>query len=228
MNPKEAVLLTRYVRALCPQQKFDEYTADAWFDVLGDWPLATAQEAAAAVARKQPFVSPAEIIAEIRQQRDAKADSFQGPGLPAEVPDADPDDIPAYLAALRTQRTRAADGEQLKRRPVAELIAGVADSFGRIPAEDATEEIAEVRRPGPLGIDCPACHAPMGRPCRASVPGNRPPRALRTPHAARTRVAMGGPAELESPEVIEQRRAASLAHLERLAAIDNTPDEEAS
>ncbi|MFE9855524.1 hypothetical protein [Streptomyces sp. NPDC005780] len=227
MTPDETVVLARYVRALCPQQKFDEYTPDAWHDVLGDWPLATARTAAAAVAKKQPFVSPAEIIAEIRKQRDAKADSFQGPGLPAEVPDADPDDIPAYLAALRTQRTRAADGEQLKRRPVAELIAGVASSFGRIPDEDAAEEIAEVRRPGPLGVECPSCQAPMGRPCRASVPGNRPPRELRTPHAARSRVALGGPAELESPQLIEQRRAASLAHLERLAA-NETPDEEAS
>lgn len=225
MNPKEAVLLTRYVRALCPQQKFDEYTADAWFDVLGDWPLATAQVAAAAVAKQQPFVSPAEIIAEIRKQRDAQADSFQGPGLPAEVPDADPDDIPAYLAALRTQRTRAADGEQLKRRPVAELIAGVASSFGRIPTEGADEEIAEVRRPGPLGVECPSCRAPLGRPCRASVPRNRTPRELRIPHAARSRVALGGPAELESPQLIEQRRAASLTHLERLAANEASAEE---
>lgn len=228
MTPDETVVLARYVRALCPQQKFDEYTPDAWHDVLGDWPLVTARTAAAAVAKKQPFVSPAEIIAEIRKQRDAKADSFQGPGLPAEVPDADPDDVPAYLAALRAQRTRAADGAELKRRPVAELIAGVVDSFGEIPRRDADEEVAEVRRPGPLGIECPSCQAPMGRPCKANIPGGRPPRELRTPHASRIRVAAGGPAELESAQAIEQRRAASLAHLDRLAANEAATNKEAS
>ncbi|MEU1088902.1 hypothetical protein ABZ401_19065 [Streptomyces sp. NPDC005892] len=228
MTEEETVVLARYVRALCPQQKFDEYTPDAWHDVLGEWPLPAARAAAAAVARKQPFVSPAEIIAEIRKQRDAKADSFQGPGLPAEVPDADPDDVPAYLAALRAQRTRAAEGAELKRRPVAELIAGVVDSFGEIPKRDTTEEVAEVRRPGPLGVACPSCRAPMGRPCKANLPGGRPPRELRTPHAARSRVARGEPAQLEAPEVVEQRRAASLAHLERMAANQPAPTEEAS
>ncbi|MGW3825737.1 zinc finger domain-containing protein [Streptomyces sp. NPDC005071] len=216
MTPDETVVLARYVRALCPQQKFDEYTPDAWHDVLGDYPLAAARGAAAAVARRQPFVSPAEIIEEIRQSRSERAADIHGPGLPAEVPDADPDDVRAYLAALRSQRTRAADGMELKRRPVAELIAGVVDSFGEIPKGEA-EAVAEVRRPGPLGIVCPICQSAVGRPCKAEVPGNRPPRELRTPHAARSRVASGGPAQLESPVAIEQRRAASLAHLARLA-----------
>ncbi|WP_381801051.1 hypothetical protein [Streptomyces niveus] len=224
MTPEEAVVLARYVRALCPQQKFDEYTADAWHDVLGEWPLPAARAAAAAVAKQQPFVSPAEIIGEIRKQRDARADSFQGPGLPAEIPDADPDDVPAYLAALREQRTRAADGGELKRRPVAELIAGVVDSFGETPGRDVPAEVEEVRRPGPLGVDCPSCGAAIGRPCRVEV-GNRR-RELRTPHAARSRVATGGPAELESPAEIERRREASAARLQQLAA-DETRGESA-
>lgn len=213
MTPDETVVLARYVRALCPQQKFDEYTPDAWHDVLGEYRLEPARAAAARVAKAQPFVSPAEIIAEIRKQRDAQADSFQGPGLPAEVPDADPDDVPAYLAALRAQRTRASDGLELKPRKVAELIAGVADSLG-MPGNEKPAEVEEVRRPGPLGIECPACSAAIGRPCRVEVGGKR--RELRTPHAARTRVASGGPAELESPAEIERRRAASAARLEAL------------
>lgn len=218
MTPDETVVLARYVRALCPQQKFDEFTPDAWHDVLGSYPLAESRAAAAAVARKQPFVSPAEIIAEITRCRGENASDFQGPGLAAEVPDADPDDVPAYLAALRAQRTRAADGMELKRRPVAELIAGVVDSFGDIPTSDAAE-VVPVRRSGPLGVNCPVCRAAIGRPCQLEgVGGNRPARELRQPHAARIRVSKGGPAVLESPEEIERRRAASLAHLERLAA----------
>ena len=34
MTPSETVLFIRYVRACCPQQAIDEYTADAWHDVL--------------------------------------------------------------------------------------------------------------------------------------------------------------------------------------------------
>src|SRR5690606_40823645 len=92
MTPDETAILARYVRALCPQQKFDEYTPDAWHDVLGDIPLDAARAAAASVARRQPFVSPAEIRAAYTAQRENTAADIQGPGLPAAIPDADPDD----------------------------------------------------------------------------------------------------------------------------------------
>ncbi|MEU2789080.1 hypothetical protein [Streptomyces sp. NPDC007100] len=201
MTEEEIVALARYVRALCPQQKFDEYTPDAWHDVLGGYSLADARAAAATVAGQQPFVSPAEIIAEIRRHRADQATGFQGPGLPAEVPDADPDDVPAYLAALRAQRFRAASGAELKPRAVGELVAGI----GReIPAE-----VAEVRRPGALGVACPKCQAPVGRPCR--TPGG----AERAAHSRREAVAAGRP--LPDPQAerqeAERRREASRRHL---------------
>lgn len=206
MNEEETVVLARYVKALCPQQKFDEFTADAWHDVLGDFSLIDARSAAAAVARRQPFVSPAEIIGEIKRLRGDRADSFQGPGLPAEIPDADPDDVPAYLAALRAQRTRAADGMQLKPRKMAELMPGV----GR----DVPPEIAEVKRPGPLGIECPNCGAAIGRPCR--TPGGHE----RAPHAART----GRTDPAGDQAEIERRRAVSARHLARMEGDDGIPD----
>ena len=197
MNPNETVMLARYVKALCPQQKFDEYTPDAWHDVLGDFTLADARAAAAAVAKRQPFVSPAEIIGEIKRQRGDRADSFQGPGLPAEIPDANPDNIPAYLAALRAQRTRAADGIELKPRKMAELVAAV----GReIPAE-----VAQVRRPGPLGAECPNCSAAIGRPCRTPAGKERPPHNARRGDVD---------PEAEAAE-IERRLAASRRYLAR-------------
>lgn len=61
MKSTEAALLCRYVAACCPQQKFDEFTPDAWFDLLGDLPFDLAKRAAAEVAKRQPFVSPSEI-----------------------------------------------------------------------------------------------------------------------------------------------------------------------
>ena len=51
MTPEEVVVLARYVRALCPQQKFDEYTPDAWHDLLGDLSLADCRQAAETLAR---------------------------------------------------------------------------------------------------------------------------------------------------------------------------------
>lgn len=69
MNRQEAVALTRYVKAYCPQQAIDEYTPDAWHDLLGDLDLDTCRQAAGRVARRQPFVAPAEIRAEVRTER---------------------------------------------------------------------------------------------------------------------------------------------------------------
>ncbi|MFE6482421.1 hypothetical protein ACFVGN_05700 [Streptomyces sp. NPDC057757] len=212
MTPDETVILARYVRALCPQQKFDEYTPDAWHDVIGEYSLASARAAAATVARRQPFVSPAEIIDEITAQRSDAASDIQGPGLPAEIPDADPDDVHAYLAAVKQQRTRAADGQPLKRRPVAELLASVKAS---LPTTHAP--VQAVRRPGPVGITCPQCRAAIGRPCKAPAVDGRAPRE-REPHAARKAAAAGGPvvdrASARADE--ERRRSGYLLALERM------------
>jgi hypothetical protein len=210
MKPEETVVLARYVRALCPQQRFDEYTPDAWHDVLGDLPLDGARTAAATVARRQPWVSPAEIIAEYEQRRTTAAVDIQGPGLPAEIPDADPDDVPAYLAAVREQRHRGAEGQPLRRRPVAELVASVR---AQLPDSDAPPT---VRRSGPLGITCPQCSAAIGRPCKAPSVDSRPPRE-RAPHAARRNTAAGQPADPAATRADEQqRRAAYLRQLEQM------------
>jgi hypothetical protein len=106
MTPKEAVLLTRYVKACCPQQQIDEYTPDAWFDILGDLDLGDCKAAAAEVARHQPFVAPSEIRAEVRRVRDARMDAAEIPAPPPELTN-DPD---AYRAALHASRVAAADG----------------------------------------------------------------------------------------------------------------------
>jgi hypothetical protein len=67
MTHEETVILVRYVRACCPQQAMDEFTPDAWHDLLGGLSLRECREAVAVVARRQPFVAPAEVIAEVRR-----------------------------------------------------------------------------------------------------------------------------------------------------------------
>jgi hypothetical protein len=140
-----------------------------------------------------------------------------------EPPPGDSD--PHYLARLRDQITQVANGSvpALTERPALEgdphksvlrELAMVGRQVPDEPGEREPEAVAEVRRPGPLGVECPTCQAAIGRPCRVEIGEKR--RELRKPHAARTRVAAGGPAQLESPDEIERRRAASAARLTAL------------
>lgn len=195
MTPDETVMLARYVRALCPQQKFDEYTPDAWHDVLGDYALLECRSAAAEMAGRQPFVSPAEIIGVIRRRRTDNARDIQGPGLPAAVPDADPDDIQAYLAAVRAQRTRAADGIELKPRDMKALLSGVGQ---HVPDTDPKE--------GPLSVPCSHCGAKKLHGCRS---GNG--RRLNVFHPSRIEAARGGIPVSENDEIARRKAAAAAA-----------------
>lgn len=105
-------MLARYVRALCPQQKFDEYTADAWGDVLADYDYEACKSAAAHLAMNQPFVAPAEIIHEVRRQRRTRLQNFQYEPEPG-------DDNPReYLRRLRAQIADVADGHRPAQLPL--------------------------------------------------------------------------------------------------------------
>lgn len=57
-------MLTRYIKALCPQQAIDEFTPDAWHDVLAELNFEVARYAAMRIAHRQPFISPSELITE--------------------------------------------------------------------------------------------------------------------------------------------------------------------
>jgi hypothetical protein len=63
--------LTEYIAAICPQQKISSVTALAWHDILGNLGKDECRKAAAAIASRQPFVAPSEIIREIASQRSA-------------------------------------------------------------------------------------------------------------------------------------------------------------
>lgn len=69
MTPPEAVMLCRFTKACCPQQSFDEYTADAWLELLGDLRFEDCKAAVVAVVKRQPFCSPSEIRDEVKRIR---------------------------------------------------------------------------------------------------------------------------------------------------------------
>ncbi|MEU6057953.1 hypothetical protein [Streptomyces sp. NPDC047097] len=211
MTPAETAELLGFCAAF-DRRTIGKTDVLAWQTVLHDVDFEPARQAVAQhYATETRWIMPADIRQAVRKHRADTADSIQGPGLPAEVPDADPDDVKGYLTALREQRTRAADGQQLKRRPVAELIAGTVEALPTIPA---VEQPKPVRRPGPLGTRCPACQAAIGRPCSVEIGGTR--RELGTPHNARKRAATGEPAEEPGGE--QQVREASRLALARLTA----------
>ncbi|MEU1309455.1 hypothetical protein ABZ419_11250 [Streptomyces cinnamoneus] len=221
MNEEETVMLARYVRALCPQQRFDEYTADAWHDLLSPYSL---DEARAAVTRHiaagNAFVAVGEIVTEIRKARNDRLDRH----TEAEPPAGDLGDR-TYKAALLAERRAIADG-RIEPRPVPALPPGRADeqpTTGRARAALAAvgNHIPSVREGvvNVFSVACRICHAPAGRNCTST----RDSRRRRTdPHPARLedarRAATGLPPvdEAEVRDEIQHRLAVSRAALAAL------------
>jgi hypothetical protein len=117
MTPAQSLAITRFVRAACPQQKFDEYTPDAWHELLGDLDFADCDTAVRTLGKRQPFISPAEIRDEVQRIRNDRLRRYGN----AE-PDYDGDDVPAALEAIKRHRARVASGEITE--PVAPQIDG--------------------------------------------------------------------------------------------------------
>lgn len=131
MNQAEAVILCRFTKSACPQQAFDAYTPDAWALILADIRLEDAREAVVNVARRQPFVAPAEILTEVKRIRTKRIDDY-GPIVPP--PELDPDDTAAYRDWWVAAQRAIADGES----PAA---------AAELPSRDMRELEATLQRP---------------------------------------------------------------------------------
>jgi hypothetical protein len=108
VNRADAIKLCRYVHAATPAQKLDEYTPQAWADILEDLPCGfdEARGAVVAIKRRQVFVDCSDIIAEVRAVRDARIRLHPPPPPPPELID----DPAAYGEYLRESTRAAADG----------------------------------------------------------------------------------------------------------------------
>ena len=108
MNRADAIKLCRYVHAATPAQKLDEYTPQAWADILEDLPCGfdDARAAVVAIKRRQVFVDCSDIIAEVRAMRDERIRQHPPPAPPPELLD-DPE---AYRQHLRDSARAAAEG----------------------------------------------------------------------------------------------------------------------
>lgn len=203
MNNQETAVLCRYVRSLCPAQRFDEYTADVWHDLLHGYLLDEARAAAVALASKQTFVSPGEIATEIRRARADRMARHTDP-----TPTADPDNPQAYRNELAATRHAVATGQQqpatheLTAGPMHPDVAARLKTLGTyVPRniDDALDEYRPIKaarraalttgQPDALAINCDWCHAPAGEPCRSRriTPGGGATSTRRrtTPHPTR-------------------------------------------
>lgn len=128
-------MLVRYVKACCPQQAIDEYTPDAWFDLLGDLSAEDCLRAVRAITQRQPFVAPSEIRDEVRSIRNERLDSGLLPaptsGEPAE-----------YIRQLKANAKRVGDGTI---EPLA-IEAGTGREAWDVPAVRRIREVFETER----------------------------------------------------------------------------------
>jgi hypothetical protein len=182
VNSQEAAALVRYVRAACPQQRVDEFTADAWYDVLYPFTLDEARAAISAHIRAgNAFVAVGEIVTAIRRARADRMARHTDP-----TPTADPDDPQAYREELLATRRAVATGQlppaqhELTTGSMHPDVAARLKTLGTyVPQQvdellDAHRPIKAARRaaltsgqPDALAVDCDWCHAPAGEPCRS-------------------------------------------------------------
>lgn len=105
MNLQETARLCRLVAALSPSQRFDEATPDVWVVILEDVTLADGLEAAKVLAKRQPYIAPADLVTEAKRLRVTRLERV---GVP--TPNVDPDDAKAYAEEQRALTAAVASG----------------------------------------------------------------------------------------------------------------------
>lgn len=221
----------------------------AWASALHDIPLDPDTKAAVAAYYTTPPQNPNERlwilphhIRTLRSKiRSARLANFQYEPIADET-------VNEFMARYRGQLEVIASGRRPaptgrlaltggpSREFVEELEARGWQGNRTVPDSDEEAVAAEltdtVRRVGPLGVQCPACQAAIGRPCKTPGASNRQPlgKPRLKPHSARLRAAGGIPeaTETERDAQAERIRRMSAAHLARqqAAGAEDIPDAE--
>jgi hypothetical protein len=218
MTPAEASdLLTRC--AGFDNRQPSAAAAIAWASALGDIPLDA--DAYAAVDRyygtppKDPnqrlWIQPHDVRRLRRTIRSERLENFQYEPVGDEAPAEFIARYRGQLDAIASGRRPApADRLALTGGPHKDVAKALeAGSIGRtVPDSDDEALVDAVRRVGPLGVECPSCGAPMGRPCK--TPGGSPKQPLGKPrpkpHAARIRAAAGQAEQTPEQRAAEEQR----------------------
>lgn len=102
MTPEQVKTIGRMVATICPAQKFNTETPDAWAALLGWVNFDDARAALYVLGQTHQFISPADIIAEVRRIRAERLKGFVPPAPPPETTD-DPAQYKAVLKAAIAQ-----------------------------------------------------------------------------------------------------------------------------
>lgn len=109
----------------------DPAIAMAWAEIIGDLDMEDCLTAVAEhYTNETRRLMPKDVIAGVKRIRLARLDYAVD-----EMPDCDPDDVHAYLRALRENRRKRADGTEVE-RPVGQLLAATASQLPAIPRRD--------------------------------------------------------------------------------------------
>lgn len=102
MGPDELEQITRGIKALCPAQKWDEYTPDLWLGVLQRVRYADATVALERLAARQPWIGPSDIVREVSAIRGGRLERVL----------VEPNDVPGVSSCdeERALRKAIADG----------------------------------------------------------------------------------------------------------------------
>lgn len=127
MNVAETTKLCRLIAGVAPAQRFEEETPALWAGILADVRLVDAIEAVKRLGGRQPFVAPADIVAEVRTIRARRLDGVDRLAHLADTPEA-------WRELIR----RVADGEvdvpaAIEGPQDARLVAAIPGMFRRPP-----------------------------------------------------------------------------------------------
>lgn len=172
MDQNQAITLLTYIAAIDRRPVDPDADGPLWADLLDDIPYEPAKAAVREYYREESrWITPAEVRRRALAMRAAQTRRPPAPG-PEAVPDADPDDEPAYRRALTEGRWREPDPDA-RPRPVGELLA----SYGALSVIPEEDPVAT----GMLAYPCPmrSCGAKIGEPCRNMFGRERAPHPVR-------------------------------------------------
>ncbi|BBC35238.1 hypothetical protein SGFS_065320 [Streptomyces graminofaciens] len=233
MNRSEAALLLGHCAAF-DNRTVGEADATAWASALHDVPYDN--DARTAVARfygtppKDPhqrlWIQPHNVRTLRSKLRSARLENFQYEPLPDES-------VGEFMARYRGQVQAIASGRapapvgrlaleadpKRDREFVKELTARGWEGNRTVADSDEEAEADSIRRAGPLGVECPACHAAIGRPCKSPGASEKRPlgKPRPKPHSARLRAAQGVPEQTAEQRAVEEQaiRARAAQHFAR-------------
>lgn len=244
MTPSEAAQLLGHCAAF-DNRTVGKVDARAWAAALHDVPFD--EDAVAAVAAfygtppKDPsqrlWIQPHNVRTGRSRIRSVRLENFQYEPVADETPAEFLTRYKGQVQAIASGRVAApSDRPAIEGGPskkfMAELEAHGWQGLRAVPEseeEAAREELIEtVRRSGPLGIECPACGAAIGRPCKSPGASDKQPmgKPRQKPHSARLRAASGQPETTAEERAAQEQaiKARAAAHFARQQADADIPD----